>query len=226
MRIHYSSVLLERLYCVRTCLSNNKNHRTNNSLRSKRFCAVSEQRMRNKSQRPRENGASKRAGRGWRRKEGKLPLPFPPLSFFGSRFISRAVKTENPVPRSFFIGNYTETLATQATPPTTSNVHISLFLVKCCWRPFEKIKDKTSVYSLTFDGMAWVGQRFIKSYTQSIPLPHLSTTPPPLHPSTIACGEKTIFTAVVSHTVSEGNDDRKIRLMCITKSIFNFFYKV
>ena len=26
-----------------------------------------------------------------------LLLPFPPLSFFGSRFISRAVKTENPV---------------------------------------------------------------------------------------------------------------------------------
>ena len=31
-----------------------------------------------------------------------LPLPLPPLSFFGSRFISRAVKTENLVPRSFF----------------------------------------------------------------------------------------------------------------------------
>ena len=31
-----------------------------------------------------------------------LPLPLPPLSFFGSRFISRAVKTENPFPRSFF----------------------------------------------------------------------------------------------------------------------------
>ena len=31
-----------------------------------------------------------------------LPLPLPPLSFFGSRFISRSVKTENPLPRSFF----------------------------------------------------------------------------------------------------------------------------
>ena len=31
-----------------------------------------------------------------------LPLLLPPLSFFGSRFISRAAKTENPVPRSFF----------------------------------------------------------------------------------------------------------------------------
>ena len=31
-----------------------------------------------------------------------LPLPLPPLSFFGSCFISRAAKTENPVPRSFF----------------------------------------------------------------------------------------------------------------------------
>ena len=31
-----------------------------------------------------------------------LPLSLPPLSFFGSCFISRAAKTENPVPRSFF----------------------------------------------------------------------------------------------------------------------------
>ena len=31
-----------------------------------------------------------------------LPLPLPPLSFFGTRFISRAAKTENPVPLSFF----------------------------------------------------------------------------------------------------------------------------
>ena len=30
------------------------------------------------------------------------PPPSPPLSFFDSRFISRAVKTENPLPRSFF----------------------------------------------------------------------------------------------------------------------------
>ena len=31
-----------------------------------------------------------------------VPLPLPPLSFFGTRFISRAAKTENPVPLSFF----------------------------------------------------------------------------------------------------------------------------
>ena len=46
-----------------------------------------------------KNGASKRAGRG-----GEESTSFPsitPLSFFGSRFISRAVKTENPVPRFF-----------------------------------------------------------------------------------------------------------------------------
>ena len=49
---------------------------------------------------------SKRAGRdGEERKEtffSFLPLPFPPLSFFGSRSISRAAKTENPVTRSSF----------------------------------------------------------------------------------------------------------------------------
>ena len=31
-----------------------------------------------------------------------LPLLLPPLSFFGSCFISRAAETENPVPRLFF----------------------------------------------------------------------------------------------------------------------------
>ena len=49
-----------------------------------------------------KNGASNRTGRGWGRKEGNLPLPLPPLSFFGSRLISDAIKTENPLPRSRF----------------------------------------------------------------------------------------------------------------------------
>ena len=43
-----------------------------------------------------------RGGGGEERKETFLPLSLPPLSFFGSRFISRAVKTENPFPWSFF----------------------------------------------------------------------------------------------------------------------------
>ena len=47
-----------------------------------------------------KNGASKRAGKGWGRKEGNFPLLLlPPLSFFGSRSIFRAAKTENPSPR-------------------------------------------------------------------------------------------------------------------------------
>ena len=51
-----------------------------------------------------KNGLSKRAGRGGeeRKETSFLPLPLPPLSFFGSCLISRAAKTENPVPRSFF----------------------------------------------------------------------------------------------------------------------------
>ena len=61
------------------------------SLRSKPFRAVSEQRTRNESQRLRENGA-----------------------FFDSRSISCAVKAENPVPRSFFAPKLNGTLATQA----------------------------------------------------------------------------------------------------------------
>ena len=53
-----------------------------------------------------KNGASKRAERGWGRKEGKfLPLLNPSLSFFGSRFISRVAKTENPVPRLSLLRN-------------------------------------------------------------------------------------------------------------------------
>ena len=53
-------------------------------------------------------------GGGEERKETFLPLSLPLLSLFGSCFISRAAKTENPVPRSFFAPNQTETLATQA----------------------------------------------------------------------------------------------------------------
>ena len=50
-----------------------------------------------------KNGLVKEwGGGGEERKETFLPLPLPPLSFFGSCFISRAAKTENPVPRSFF----------------------------------------------------------------------------------------------------------------------------
>ena len=50
-----------------------------------------------------KSGASKRAGRGWGRKEGNfLPLPLPTLPHFGSRFISRAVNAESPLPRFCF----------------------------------------------------------------------------------------------------------------------------
>ena len=40
-----------------------------------------EQRTRNESQRPRENGVSKRARREWARKEGNVPSPPPPPTF-------------------------------------------------------------------------------------------------------------------------------------------------
>ena len=51
--------------------------------------------------------------------------PPPPLSFFGSCFISRVAKTENPVPRLSLLRNQTETLATQATanPPELTFWH-------------------------------------------------------------------------------------------------------
>ena len=56
-----------------------------------------------------KNGASKRAGRGWGRKFPSFPS-LSPLSFFGSRFISRAAK-----PGLSLLRNQTKTLATQAT---------------------------------------------------------------------------------------------------------------
>ena len=43
-----------------------------------------------------------RGGGGEERKVWLLPLPHPPISFFGSRFVSPAVKTENPVSLGFF----------------------------------------------------------------------------------------------------------------------------
>ena len=47
-----------------------------------------------------KNGVSERAGRGWG-KEETFPSPLPPLSFFGSSFISRAAKPRIPF-LSFF----------------------------------------------------------------------------------------------------------------------------
>ena len=76
-----------------------------------------------------KNGTSKRAERGWGRKEGNsvsfLPLPLPPLSFFGSHFISRAAKTGLSLLR-----HQMETLATQA---TASGFH---FLTSWTWSIF------------------------------------------------------------------------------------------
>ena len=48
-------------------------------------------------------------------------LPLPPLSFFGSCFISRAAKTKNPVPRSFF-----------ATKPNGNACYAGYTEEKCC----------------------------------------------------------------------------------------------
>ena len=63
----------------------------------------------NESQTPPENGESN-------------PNHPPPSSvlFFGSRFISRTAKTENPVPRSFFPP---QTLAARTTSGTTGTVN-------------------------------------------------------------------------------------------------------
>ena len=77
--------------------------RFSNSLDSKRFRAVSEQRTRNARVKDRATVARKKI-----RKTRKA------LLFYRSRSIFRAAKTENRVPRSFFALKQTETLATQA----------------------------------------------------------------------------------------------------------------
>ena len=75
------------------------------SLRSKRFRAVQEQRTRNESQRPRENGISKTVGRGRGRKEGNAcgqtpgfwkPPTWPVMPEFAHRhlMLSSAVLTD------------------------------------------------------------------------------------------------------------------------------------
>ena len=71
------------------------------SLRSKRFCAVYEQRTRNESQRPREKCASKRAGRGWGLKEGNvsfLPLPLPLPLFHFLALVSFLARSKPKIP--------------------------------------------------------------------------------------------------------------------------------
>ena len=106
-----------RLECYNTNLSTDA--------RSNLACVASiSVRFRNKERGTRDkdranNGASKRAGRGWGRKEGNaisfLPLSLPRLLSFGSRLISRAIKTETPLPRSRFAPKPNgETLAPQA----------------------------------------------------------------------------------------------------------------
>ena len=72
-----------------------------------------------------KNGASKKA-----EKRGRfLPLPLPPLSFFAFRFTSRAAKTEDPLPRSFFAPKPDRTLATQA---KSGKLKSNRFIV-CVW---------------------------------------------------------------------------------------------
>ena len=58
-------------------------------------------RFRSKERGARVKDRAKNGRRGCGRKEGLLPSLLP-LSFFGSRLISSAIKTENPLPRSLF----------------------------------------------------------------------------------------------------------------------------
>ena len=83
------------------------------SLHSKRFRAVSEQRTRTKVKHHTKNSAS----------NPNHPPP-PSVSFFGSRSLSCAAKTESLVPRAFFAPkpNGNSALAMQATSGSTETV--------------------------------------------------------------------------------------------------------
>ena len=68
----------------------------------------------------------KEKGKEKRKERGKERFPFfpspPPLSFSGSRLISRAIKTENPFHGLVLLRNQTETLATQASLRAASQI--------------------------------------------------------------------------------------------------------
>ena len=73
----------------------------------------------------------KERGGGGEERKGTLPLPLP--SFFGSRFISRAIKTENPLPRSFFApklnGNACYTGYTETANSSLENISTDITLL-------------------------------------------------------------------------------------------------
>ena len=80
--------------------------------------------MRNKSQRPRKMAQVKERGGGGEERKETFPSFLSTLSFFGSRFISRALKPKSLLPRSFLFRNQTETLATQAKIVTAYGLQI------------------------------------------------------------------------------------------------------
>ena len=65
-------------------------------------------------------------------KKERNPLP-PPPSFFGSCFISRAIKTENPLPRSLFApkpnGNACYTGYNETADQTLENISTDITLL-------------------------------------------------------------------------------------------------
>ena len=89
------------------------------SLRSKRFRAVS--RVKDRETKTAQKMA--RVGGKGVGKKGRKCSPSPLFPFFGSRFISRAAKTENLVLGHSLLRNSTETLVT-VTQATISLVHL------------------------------------------------------------------------------------------------------
>ena len=87
--------------------------------------------MRFRSLKERGTRVKERSGEGVGKKE-RNPLP-PPPSFFGSCFISRAIKTENPLPRSLFApkpnGNACYTGYTETANQTLENISTDITLL-------------------------------------------------------------------------------------------------
>ena len=90
-------------FCVNCYILRRNRGSPLSSMRSKRFCAVKEQRTRNKSQRPREKWRKQKSGEGvGKKEEGNLSSPPPPPSFiFWFSFHFSRGQNQN-LPLSFF----------------------------------------------------------------------------------------------------------------------------
>ena len=97
--------------------------------------------------------------RGGGGEERFLPLPLPPLFFFGSRSISRAAQTENPIPWSFFFSKTKRKRLLRRLEKIQSNLHLQPPLVshsRTTSKQPPPVSDCGHVSGLTFQQFSFV----------------------------------------------------------------------